>query len=351
MLNAYTEKNKRKQRNMKKTLIWIAAALMLTACGKKQQAAESVAEVKVLTKTTLAEKQTISLTEEYTSEVIAYKENDITPAASGVHIDRILVDVGDKVRQGQLLISLDPTQYNQARVNLKLLEDNVNRLKPVYEAGGISAQEFDQVKAQYDVQQEVVENLKKNIQVLSPISGVVTARNNDPGDLFMNQPVLHIMQINPLKVIANIPEQFFTNVKRGMEVTLKLDAYPNEEFTGQVELIHPSINTTTRTFGVEIRVPNSSERLRPGMFSRTFFDMGKREAVMVPDVAVLKQVGSAERYLYVIKDGVAERRRVEVGRQVGQLVEILSGVEAGEEVAVTALSRLENGIKVEIAAE
>lgn len=336
---------------MKKTLIWMAAALMMTACGAKKEQAQEAQEATVLTKTMTAEQQTISLTEEYTSEVNAYKENDITPAASGVHIDRILVDVGDKVRQGQLLITLNPTQYNQARVNLKLLEDNVNRLKPVYEAGGISSQEFDQVKAQYDVQLEVVENLKKNIEVLSPISGVVTARNNEAGDLFMNQPVLHIMQINPLKVVANIPEQFFSNVKRGMEVRLKLDAYPDEEFKGSVELIHPSINTTTRTFAVEVRVPNGNERLRPGMFSRTYFDMGQREAVMVPDVAVLKQVGSSERYLYVVKEGRAVRRRVEVGRQVGQKVEILSGVEAGEEVAVTALSRLENGVKVEIVAE
>ncbi len=338
---------------MKKIFICMAAAFALTACGSKQQAAETTTteEVKVKTRTTVAEKQTISLTEEYTSEVIPYKENDITPAASGVHIDRILVDVGDKVSEGQLLITLNPTQYNQARVNLKLIEDNVNRLKPVYEAGGISSQEFDQVKAQYDVQLEVVENLKKNIEVLSPISGVVTARNNEAGDLFMNQPVLHIMQINPLKVVANIPEQFFASVKRGMEVKLKFDAYPGEVFKGIVELIHPSINTMTRTFAVEVRVPNASERLRPGMFSRTYFDMGKREGIAVPDVAVLKQVGSSERYLYVIKEGVAERRRVEVGRQVGQMVEILSGIEAGEEVAVTALSRLENGVKVEIVAE
>lgn len=337
---------------MKKTLIWMAAAFMLTACGaKKEQTTQTVEEVTVLTKTMPAQKQVIALTEEYTSEVNAYKENDITPAASGVHIDRILVDVGDKVQKGQLLITLNPTQYNQARVNLKLLEDNVNRLKPVYEAGGISSQDFDQVKAQYDVQREVVENLKKNIEVLSPISGVVTARNNEAGDLFMNQPVLHIMQINPLKVVANIPEQYFSNVKRGMEVRLKLDAYPDEEFKGSVELIHPSINTTTRTFAVEVRVPNGNERLRPGMFSRTYFDMGQREAVLVSDVAVLKQVGSSERYLYVIKEGRAERRRVEVGRQVGQMVEILSGVKDGEQVAVTALSRLENGVKVEIVAE
>ncbi len=336
-----------------KKLIWMAAALMITACSSKQTSntAENTESTTVLTKTTMAELQTIALTEEYTSEIKAYKENDITPAASGVHIDRILVDVGDKVQQGQLLITLNPTQYNQATVQLKVLEDNLMRLKPVFEVGGISTQEFDQIKAQYDVQKEIVDNLKKNIEVRSPISGVVTARNNEAGDLFMNMPVLHIMQINPLKVLANIPEQFFSQVKRGMEVRLTLDAYPGEEFKGVVELIHPAINTATRTFTAEVRVPNVQEKLRPGMFARTFFDMGKREAVMVPDVAVQKQLGSAERYVYVIREGVAERRRVEVGRQLGQMVEILSGVEAGEQVAITALSRLENGTQVEILTE
>mgnify|MGYP002516902706 CR=1 FL=1 len=337
---------------MKRVFIWMAAASMLAACNSKSNTITHVEEETVVkTKTVAAVEEKIRLTEEYTSEVKAYKENNITPAASGVHIDRILVDVGDKVREGQLLITLNPTQYNQARVQLKLLEDNVNRLRPVYEAGGISTQEFDQLKAQYDVQLEVVENLKRNIEVLSPISGVVTARNNEAGDLFMNQPVLHIMQINPLKVIANIPEQFFAQVKRGMSVGLKLDAYPDELFKGTVELIHPAINTMTRTFSVEVKVPNPSERLRPGMFARTYFDMGERNAVLIPDVALLKQVGSSERYIFVVKEGVAERRRVVVGRQQGQLVEILSGVEAGEEVAVTALSRLENGVKVEIVAE
>lgn len=336
---------------MKRTLIWMAAALMMTACGSKQTTTEVAEQVVVKTKTTEALLETISLTEEYTSEIKAYKENDITPAAQGVHIDRILVDVGDKVKQGQLLITLDPTQYNQTLVQLKVLEDNVNRLMPVHEAGGISDQEFDQIKAQYDIQKEVVENLKKNIEVRSPISGVVTARNNEAGDLFMNMPVLHVMQINPLKVMANIPEQFFSQVKRGMKVRLVLDAYPGQEFTGAVELIYPSINTATRTFAVEVKVPNAKELLRPGMFARTYFDLGVRQAVMVPDVAVQKQLGSSERYVYVIKEGVAERRRVEVGRQVGQRVELLSGVEAGEQVAVTALSRLENGINVEIVAQ
>ena len=320
---------------MKKIVILCIAAVSFAGCtGKKGVTA--VAEDKgVLTKSAVAEEASVQLTEVFTSEIEPYKENDITPAASGVHIDRIYVEVGDPVREGQLVVTLDPTQYTQQLVQLKTVEDDYNRLLPV--------------KAQLDVQREVVANLKKNIEVRSPISGVVTARNYESGDLFAQQPILHIMQIDPLKVIANISEQYFPNVKVGMPVKLAVDIFPDEEFTGTVSLIYPALDPTTRTFKVEVKVPNAKRTLRPGMYARTTFDMGSKEGVMVPDVAVQKQVGSAERYLYVIVgDSVAERRSVKEGRQVGDRVDILSGIEAGEPVAVTALSKLFDGAKVDI---
>ena len=196
----------------------IAAAALAGCTGKKT--ADVQQETRVLTKTETAVAAPVQLAEEFTSEIEPYKQNDITPAASGVHIDRILVEVGDPVRQGQLIVTLDPTQYTQQLVQLKTVEDDYNRLLPVYEAGGISTQQIEQAKAQLDVQREVVANLKKNIEVRSPISGVVTARNYESGDLFAQQPILHIMQIDPLKVVANISEQYFPNVKVGMPVKL-----------------------------------------------------------------------------------------------------------------------------------
>ena len=333
---------------MKRIVILGFAVALLAGCTGKKTAA--VTEEKgVLTKTARATAATVRLTEEFTSEIEPYKENDITPAASGVHIDKIYVEVGDPVREGQLIVTLDPTQYTQQLVQLKTVEDDYNRLLPVYEAGGISAQQIEQAKAQLDVQREVVAKLKKNIEVRSPISGVVTARNYESGDLFAQQPILHIMQIDPLKVIANISEQYFSNVKVGMPVKLTVDIFPDEEFTGTVSLIYPALDPTTRTFKVEVKVPNAKRTLRPGMYARTTFDMGSKEGVMVPDVAVQKQVGSAERYLYVIEgDSVAERRSIKVGRQVGDRVDILSGVEPGEQVAVTALSKLFDGAAVDV---
>ncbi len=334
---------------MKKILMMIAAAAMTAGCTGKRTTASAPEENRVLTRGVVAEETAVRLIEEFTSEIEPYRENDVTPAASGVHIDRILVEVGDAVREGQLVVSLDPTQYTQQLVQLQTIESDYNRLLPVYEAGGISAQQIEQARAQLDVQREVVANLKKNIEVRSPISGVVTARNYESGDLFAQQPILHIMQIDPLKVIVNISEQFFPQVKVGMPVSLYVEIFPEESFTGRVSLIYPALDAATRTFKVEVTVPNGAGRLRPGMYARTAFDMGGKTGVMVPDVAVQKQVGSSERYVYVIVgDTVAERRSVEVGRQVGDRVDILRGVTAGEQVAVTALSKLFDGARVEI---
>lgn len=334
---------------MKRVLVMLAATVAVASCTGKKQAETTVAQPqKVLTKTVPAVREVIEQNEEYTSEIEPYKENDITPAASGVHIDRILVDVGARVKQGQLLVTLDPTQYNQQRVQYQTALDDYNRLVPVYEAGGISAQALQQSKAALDVQKEVLDNLRKNIEMRSPITGVVTARNYEAGNLFTGTPVLHVMQLNPLKIIANIQEQYYPAVKIGMPVEIRSDIFPGEVFAGKVSLIYPALDASTRTFTVEVTVPNGNERLRPGMFARAIFNMGDKEGVMVPDVAVMKQMGSSERYVYVIKDGKAVRRSVKVGRQVGSNVDILSGVEAGEAVAVTGLSKLTDGAEVEV---
>ena len=328
--------------------MWAVAAAVVSCGGGNKPSVQTVEDRKVLTKTVAAVARTIAQNEEYTSEIEPYRENDITPAVSGVHIDRILVDVGSRVKKGDLLVTLDPTQYNQQAVQYQTVLDDYNRLAPVYEAGGISAQQLQQAKASVDVQKEVLDNLRKNIEMRSPISGVVTARNYEPGNLFANTPILHVMQINPLKIIANIQEQFYPDVKLGMPVEIRTDIFPDKVFAGKVSLIYPALDASTRTFTVEIMVPNDSETLRPGMFARSTFNMGDKTGIMVPDVAVQKQVGSSERYLYVIRDGRAERRSVKVGRQVGSEVDILSGVAAGEEVAVTALSRLDDGVEVEV---
>ena len=336
---------------MKKSLIMLIAAVAMTACASNDKNNEQTAEVveaAVLVKSATAELQTINLTETYTSEIKPYKENDVTPAVAGLHISEIKVDVGDHVTKGQVIVVMDQTTLKQQEINLATMQDNYDRMLPVHKAGGISDQQIVQLENQLNLQKEVVANLRKNSTISSPLTGVVTARNFESGDLFAQAPILHIMQINQLKVKANISEQFFTTVKVGQKVTIEVDIFPGEMFEGKVSRINPALDAATRTFGVEITIPNAKERLRPGMFARATFNMGERESVMIPDQALQKQVGSSERYVYVIKDGVAEYRFVKDGRRVGNLIEITDGLQAGEEVATTSFTHLMTGKKVEI---
>ena len=225
------------------------------------------------------------------------------------------------------------------------------REKRSLNANNYAWKQITEIGNQLELQTEVVENLRRNSVIESPISGVVTARNYEPGDLFAAMPILHIMQINKLKVKANVSEQYFTSVKVGQKVDIEVDIFPGEKFEGQVSRISPALDSATRTFGVEITIPNSNERLRPGMYARATFNMGQRESLLIDDVAVQKQTGSSERFVYVIKDGVAEYRFVKDGRRVGDKVEILSGLQAGEEVATTSFVRLSDGAEVEIVNE
>ncbi len=331
-----------------KRIIYCAFALAaLASCETKQQKTVETTEVqKIATTSTVAVAEVIEISEIYTSEIKAYKEVMVTPAASGVRVDKINVEVGDKVRAGQIIATLDPTQYNQQMTSLKNLRADYERIESVYNAGGISLQTLDQAKTNLLIQEEVAKNMKTNIEVITPISGVITARNTEAGNLFISQPIVNVMQIDKLKVTADIPEIYFPNVKMGMSVELTTEVYPGEVFEGKVSLIAPAISPDTRTFSVEVTVPNSSERLRPGMFGRTKFAMSSKDAITVPDIAVQKQVGTDDRYIFVNKGGVAERRTVTLGRLVGSKYDILSGVEAGEEVITTAFSRITNGTEI-----
>ena len=330
--------------------MFMAASLVACNSSTNDKASSEEIVTAIPVKTTVAEIRTIDLLETYTSEILAYKENDITPAVQGLHIDRIHVDVGDKVNVGQVIVTLDQTTLKQQELNLATAQDNYDRMVPVHAAGGISDQQLIQMKNTLDLQKEVVENLRKNSTIKSPISGVVTARNFENGDLFASMPILHIMQIDKLKVMANVSEQYFTSVKVGDKVAIEVDIYPGQQFEGEVTRINPALDARTRTFGVEITIQNKSMELRPGMYARTIFNMGQRQSVVIPDQALQKQVGSSERFVYVIENGVADYRFVTDGRRVGNMIEILDGLKAGDEVATTSFARLMNGSLVEVEA-
>ena len=326
----------------------VATAIVIASCSSKsEEKTAAQAETKPQVKIAQVSSQSVPQTETYTATVESDVKNNIAPNAP-LRIERIYVDVGDVVRKGQVVVQLDASNLRQLKLQIDNQKVEFNRTSALYEVGGASKAEYDNVKMQLDVLETQYRQLVQNTQLVAPISGVVTARNYDNGDMYGGQPVLTIEQTNPVKLIVNISETNYSLVHKGMPVDLTLDAYPGEAFTGSVTIVYPTVNATTHTFPVEITINNQSQKVRPGMFARATVNFGDEQHVLVPDVAVVKQIGAGDRYVYVYKDGKVSYNKVELGRQIGDQYEILSGVRDGDQVVTAGQTKLANGREVEV---
>lgn len=331
---------------MKRSFLWILP-LVLVGCGPK--AAPDTAAKKALVKVTTSVERDVEQQAQFTGTIEPFLLNNISPSL-GLRIDKIYVDVGDRVSKGQLLVEMDKRQYLQAAVQLSNLEVDYLRTERLFQEGGVSKQQLDQLETQLAVSKHAADNLRENADLISPISGVITERAYDPGDVYAvsSGKILTVMQLDRVKVKVNVSEQYFPQVKEGMPVDIALDVYPGVTFDGKVTLVYPALDGATRTFTIEITIPNANGKLRPGMFSRVTLNFGKLLHVLVPDVAVQKQIGTNERYVFVVKDGKVDRRIVTLGRVLGTDYEILSGVNNGDVVVTAGAQKLIDGSEVEI---
>lgn len=335
---------------MKKINLFFAAAsiFMLGACSGGEQTEQTITEEAIesvrIGSTSL---QNVPQETTYTATVQPDKRNNISSSMPN-RIKKIYVEVGDHVKKGQVLVDLDASNIIQQKVQLDNLELEYNRAKELVAVGGASQQQLDQITTQFEAAKTAYDNLMENTKLLSPVNGVVTARNYDDGDMAQG-PILTVMQINPVKIVINVSETEFTKVKLGMPIDITLDVFGDENFKGRVSLIYPTIDPMTRTFGVEVEIPNASNRVRPGMFARATIDFGARERVIVSDRAVIKRAGSGDRFVYVYNnDGTVTYTQVVLGRHVDNYYEVLSGLAADEQVVVAGQTRLSDGVKVNV---
>lgn len=292
-------------------------------------------------------RQSVDQLMSYTATVEAFKTNNITTSTPN-RIKSILVDVGSKVAKGQKVVVLDDVNIDQLKVRLDNTKREYERALELYNIGGGTKQSVDQMKTELDAATRQYDNMVENTILVSPINGVVTARNYDPGDMTGTQPILTIEQLQPVKVLVNVSESEFTKVYKGMKVDVYLDVYGEERFEGVVELIHPTIDPATRTFTVEINIANRDERIRPGMFARVVMSFGVETRVVVPDRSIVKQTGSGEKFIYVYSNGKVSFNRVELGQRIDNSYEVLSGVDNGADVVIAGQSRLADGMEVNV---
>ena len=324
----------------------LAASVVMFSCTSEKKQEVKVDE-KPLVRLETVKTQEVEQIQEFTATVEANVVNNIVPSMS-LRITDILVEVGDHVRKGQVLAQMDKTNLLQSQTQLENIQLEYDRAFELYKVGGASKQSLDAQKTQLDVAKTAYENLKENTILVSPINGIVTARNYDSGDMIGGEPVVTIEQMSPVKLLVNVSESFYTRVRKGMDVNVKVEVYGDEIFHGKVSLIYPTVDPQTRTFPVEIKLPNKDLKVRPGMFARVTMNFGTQNHVVAPDLSIIKQAGSGDRYIYVYKDGKVSYNKVLLGRRMDDKYEIISGVSDGDQVVVAGQSRLTNGAEVSV---
>ena len=332
---------------MKRTTILIALGLVLfSACNSSGNTVVEEKELPVV-KVAEAKEEMVNQVAEYTGNIEPFVKNNISSSVAQ-RIEKIYVEVGTYVKKGQLLVQMENINYANARTQLENIRTDLARTEALYKAGGISQQQYEQLKTQVKVAEENISNLDRNTKLLSPINGVVTARNFDNGDLAVGQPILTVMQLQPVKIMVAVSEEFYPVVKNGTPVEITLDVYNGKKYSGKVSLVYPTIDPTTRTFQTQVSIPNQSMEVRPGMFARAKVELGAKKRVVVPDKAVIKQQGTNDKYVFILEGDTVKYVKIEMGRRVGTNYEIISGIEAGQKVVVAGMNSLIDNAKVKV---
>jgi multidrug efflux pump subunit AcrA (membrane-fusion protein) len=322
-------------------------------------------------------------------------------------VSKILADLGDRVTAGQALIQLDneKQQYNfdqqkaalaralaqygapdpqhlpdiektpdvqKASADLQQAKQSYDRANELFKRTLVPRQTLDDAetalqskRASYDSSLQTAKNLRASIQaseatmkladrqfrdtqIRAPFDGYIEKRLVNLGELVKAQmPVIAVVRVDPLKAIAEIPEKMAPWIKDGQAVELHVDAYPARTFEGRVSRISPAVNIATRAFPFEALVPNRDAVLKPGTFARVHIDSGKEDQVLTLPYSALQYRYGVNR-VFVVDGDKLTVRELKVGDRMGERIEILSGVKAGDRVAVTDVEKLVDGAKVSV---
>lgn len=306
---------------------------------------------------------------------------------SNVTVLDVFVDIGDQVKQGQLLARLDDSltrrqieearaavaaakaSISQAKSQLQTTEKDYVRYKNLYQEQVISRQQLDQIEGQYEVDKAKLDQSQRQLEqaeaqlrqlqvmmsyhdIVSPVNGVIAERNIDPGDTVgAGSSCFVVSRQETVKIKGTITESDYPKVRLGQLAHVTIDAFPGVSFEGSVSRLSPTLDASTRTANLEVWIP-SKGILKPGMFARVEVVVGKHDGIALPREAVKQLAGTGEWYCFIVgSDGKAKQVFVKRGIESGNLVEIVEGVAESDSVISPVVQALGDGMPVEVVSQ
>lgn len=344
----------------------IYCLLFLGACKKKET--KVTGEKGINVRVQAAEKRSLRPFSETIGTLNPYDEVIVSAEVDGILKD-VRVDEGTVVSKGTVLATIDDTDYNlevkradaalrQADATLSNTRLEYQRKEALYKEQLVTQQQFDDVSTRISLAEADVEKAKATLslareklrktKVYSPLPGLVKEKKVSTGDYVKSSTNLFvIIQNNPIKLNFTVTEREVGKVKKGQDVTFRVDAFPDKEFKGKVNIIYPGLEEKTRTLEVEALVPNSNGILRPGLFAHvTLYTGVAKDTIVVPVTSLLYEAEKVK--IFVIEGDKSKEKEVRLGSKYGEMMEISEGLREGEAVVVVGQQNLSEGTKVNI---
>lgn len=362
-------------------LLIAVLGLNVLRAGRKEVQSEKKIEI-VPVKTVPSQTMELDRTLELTGNIRPELEVEVSFKIPGQIIRDIFVDTGQYIQAGDRIAilekdsimakmnqagaALDLARANnsQAETNFEVLIKDKQRIQNLYRQKAISRQQLDHMEAQVKTAGETKKLAQAQIKqasatvreleiayndhtLLAPISGYVSKKYVDRGSMSApGAPVIRISKEDSLKIITQVTEKEFVQVQKGMPVEIRVDAIPDKSIQGSVSLVSPTINPESRTGEIEIHVDNKEKLLKAGMFARVALSLGKKQATVVSRDALLKIPGTGGYYVYVVEEGKAVQKNIEIGIEQEKIIEVIRGIKPGENVVVTGQNRIREGVPV-----
>jgi len=332
-----------------RTLVFLPTAVVafaLVGCGSKHENENSTSLPPAQVRVQTVENKSRTMTEEVLGTVRAKLHATLEARLSG-HIDQMPVALGEKVQKGQLIARLDAgeiaARLEQAEASLEEADRNWKRISALFEQQSVTRAEYDSAQARQRIAKGAADEAKAMmgyVEIVAPFDGVVAKKWADVGDLAApGKPLVDIEDPSALQMEADVPEAIASHLHLDSRLGIRVDS-ADGELTGVVNEIAPVADPNSRTFRVKLDLPPTAG-LMPGQFARLAVPIGEASAIRVPAAAVIQR-GQME-LVFVVVNGHAQLRIVTTGKHIGDEVELVSGVDAGEQVVVDGAGNLVDG--------
>jgi len=348
-------------------IVLMLPLLFFTSCKKKE--VKAPAEKAVNVRVQAAEKKSLRPFLDTTGTLNPYEEVIVSAEVDGI-LKSVNIDNGTAVSKGMLLAVIDDTDYGlevkraeaalrQAQATFENTKLEFGRKQSLYKEQLVTQQQFDDVSTRLSLAESDVERAKAALslakqkliktRIYSPLSGVVKEKKVSAGDYVKNGANLFVViQSNPVKLNFTVTEREVGKLRKGQDVTFKVDAFPDREFKGKVNIIYPGLEEKTRTLQVEALVPNPDNALKPGLFAHVILYTGpERNTILVPIISLLYEGEKVK--VFVVEGDRAKERPVKTESKYGEMMEITDGIKEGEQVVVVGQQNLSEGVKVNVA--